>query len=84
MVDSTYTVASNPNTMRDTGALRNSEYVTKDRAENSKLHRSFIAGTNTKALLGDSENLKSTLQERCPHKKPQAGLHTSHMGVLLP
>lgn len=30
MLDSTYTVPSNPNTMRDTGPTRNAEYIIRD------------------------------------------------------
>ena len=30
MVDSTYTVASDPNTMRDAGPLRNAIYISRD------------------------------------------------------
>jgi hypothetical protein len=33
MLDSTYTVASNPNTMRDTGPTRNAEYIVRDEIE---------------------------------------------------
>ena len=33
MLDSTYTVASNPNTMRDTGPLRNAQYRVSDPAD---------------------------------------------------
>ncbi len=33
MLDSTYTVASNPNTMRDTGQLRNAQYRVVDPAD---------------------------------------------------
>ena len=31
MIDSSYTVASNPNTMRDNGPLRNAEYILEDK-----------------------------------------------------
>jgi len=30
MLDSTYTIPSNPNTMRDTGPTRNAEYIIRD------------------------------------------------------
>lgn len=33
MIDSSYTVASNPNTMRDNGPLRNAEYFIDDKAD---------------------------------------------------
>jgi hypothetical protein len=33
MLDSTYTVASNPNTMRDTGPLRNAQFKVVDAAD---------------------------------------------------
>ena len=33
MVNSTYTVASDPNTMRDSGFLRNAQYTLIDRVE---------------------------------------------------
>lgn len=33
MLDSTYTVPSNPNTMRDTDPTRNAEYIVRDEIE---------------------------------------------------
>jgi hypothetical protein len=33
MVDSTYTVAADPNTMRDNGPLRNAQYYVKDQVQ---------------------------------------------------
>ena len=35
MIDSTYTVASDPNSMRDTGPVRNARYYIKDPVEES-------------------------------------------------
>jgi len=43
MVDSTYTVASNPNTMRDTGPIRNAQYRVYDPADIELLRRSVIS-----------------------------------------
>lgn len=33
MIDSSYTVPSNPNSMRDNGPLRNAEYYVNDQAD---------------------------------------------------
>ena len=33
MIDSSYTIPSNPNTMRDNGPLRNAEYSFQDEAD---------------------------------------------------
>lgn len=40
MVDSTYLIPSNPNSMRDSGPLRNAEYVVQDPAEEEFLRKS--------------------------------------------
>jgi hypothetical protein len=43
MLDSTYTVPSNPNTMRDTGPTRNAEYIVKDEIESVLEKRSNVS-----------------------------------------
>ncbi len=40
MVDSTYTIPSNPNSMRDAGPLRNAEYILTDKAEHEVMRKS--------------------------------------------
>lgn len=40
MVDSSYTIPCNPNSMRDSGPLRNAQYVVHDPAEHEYLRRS--------------------------------------------
>jgi hypothetical protein len=40
MIDSTYTIPCNPNSMRDAGPLRNAEYILSDPAEEEVLRKS--------------------------------------------
>jgi len=40
MVDSSYTIPCNPNSMRDHGPLRNAEYIVQDPAEEEFLRKS--------------------------------------------
>lgn len=74
MIDSTYTVASDPNTMRDTGFLRNAEYKVVDPADYEYLRRTtgnFHKTDKTiKEQLEDEKRWKATLDARCPHKRP--------------
>jgi hypothetical protein len=53
MVDSTYTVASNPNTMRDSGPTRNSIYIAKEKAAESEFRKSkaMLMGDNAAKFL---------------------------------
>ena len=53
MVDSTYTVASDPNTMRDSGPTRNSIYFAKDKAAESEFRKSkaMLMGENAAKFL---------------------------------
>ena len=51
MLDSTYTVPSNPNTMRDTGMMRNAEYVIRDRHVNVIDETSAIGNSNFIIML---------------------------------
>ena len=47
MIDSTYTVACDPNTMRDTGPVRNARYVINDPVEeNIKMKQSQSTNFN--------------------------------------
>ena len=41
MVDSTYTVPCNPNSMRDAGPLRNAEYIITDPIEEEIMRKSL-------------------------------------------
>ena len=48
MIDSTYTVPSNPNTMRDTGPSRNAEYYIRDEIESVLEKKSTASSTGSK------------------------------------
>lgn len=54
MIDSTYTVASNPNTMRDTGFLRNAEYRVVDAADYEYQRRSMIGPNAAKLAIKEA------------------------------
>jgi hypothetical protein len=85
MLDSTYTVPSNPNTMRDTGPTRNAEYVVRDEIE-SALERKSNASTSSrysvskntvtalkiKGILNEMDKMKETMVSRCHHRKPES------------
>ena len=43
MLDSTYTIPSNPNTMRDTGPTRNAEYIIRDDIDSVIDKRSYAS-----------------------------------------
>ena len=47
LIDSTYTVASDPNTMRDTGATRNALYFIRDDIDSLLDKQSTVSGTNS-------------------------------------
>ena len=50
MLDSTYTIPSNPNTMRDTGPTRNAEYIIRDDIDS-------LGGVGHEASLSDGVEL---------------------------
>ena len=52
LIDSTYTVASDPNTMRDTGATRNALYFIRDDIESLLDKQSTVSGTNSTISRG--------------------------------
>ena len=64
MVDSSYTVASNPNTMRNFGPLRNAVYRVSDPAEEQVLRRS--SGFSS---MSYSPMELSKMRSRCAHQK---------------
>lgn len=78
MVDSTYTVPCNPNSMRDAGPLRNAEYIITDPAEEEALRRSQQTFGQTGAFSQVSVNprqiskAKETLGSRCNHYRPMS------------
>lgn len=78
MLDSTYTVASNPNTMRDTGMFRNAEYRVRDALDSimektpasRQSGKSHISSTNAKNIINELDKMKETMMSRCHHRKP--------------
>ena len=52
LIDSTYTVASDPNTMRDTGATRNALYFIRDDIDSLLDKQSTVSGTNSTISRG--------------------------------
>jgi hypothetical protein len=60
MLDSTYTVASNPNTMRDTGPLRNAQYKVVDPAD--------LEYFTAKQSREGEQAAEKAMKARCNHK----------------
>ena len=58
IIDSTYTVASDPNTMRDTGATRNALYFIRDDIDSLMDRQSTVSAANSNM----SKTSKSTAQ----------------------
>jgi len=58
LIDSTYTVASDPNTMRDTGATRNALYYIRDDVDSYIDNKSTVSGKASSTL---SHSSKSTV-----------------------
>jgi hypothetical protein len=59
LIDSTYTVASDPNTMRDTGATRNALYYIRDDVDSYLDNKSTVSGAASSTM---SRASKSTVQ----------------------
>jgi len=59
MIDSTYVVASDPNTMRDTGPTRNAEYR-------------LVAEEGIEVSPHDLESMRDTLRSKCSHVRHQS------------
>lgn len=84
MVDSSYTVPSNPNTMRDGGPCRNAVYTVNDEAEQEYLRRSQQTFGRTLASFSqvpinikDLERARESLNSRCMHVRPHSSFgHT--------
>ena len=73
MLNSSYTVPCNPNTMRDTGAQRNAIYSLRDPAE--EMYKSFNKQkrTDIESTIKDEQRVKEAMQARCKHKRPATG-----------
>ena len=82
MIDSTYTVPSDPNTMRDTGPLRNAEYTTVDHVDEmlrkknlkvgstSSTTRSTVSSAKMNQIISEMKkdnNLRDSMVSRCSH-----------------
>lgn len=77
MVDSSYLIPSNPNSMRDSGPLRNAQYVVVDPVEQDYLRKSnqdFRKTTGSFSQIPvqprDLERMHETLNSRCIHPRP--------------
>ena len=76
MVDSTYTVPCNPNSMRDAGPLRNAEYIIIDPIEEEIMRKSQQSFRQTGAFSQISVNprqmakMRQTMDSRCTHLRP--------------
>lgn len=76
MVDSSYTIPCNPNSMRDHGPLRNAEYVIQDPAEEEFLRKSQQSFRNTGSFSmvninpREVDKMRDTLNSRCGHMRP--------------
>lgn len=83
MVDSSYTVPSDPNTMRDAGPCRNAVYCLSDQAEQEFLRRSqqsfskktLAAFSQAPISVGDLERARQTQSSRCTHLRPHSTLN---------
>ena len=79
MLDSTYTVASNPNTMRDTGPLRNAQYTVTDPADKEYMMKS---ASGAKKNIAEENAIKRAQTTRCAHKRPSTPGKTHQSGVF--
>lgn len=83
MVDSSYTIPCNPNSMRDSGPLRNAQYVVHDPAEQDYMRRSQQnfrnMGASSMSMTSFSQmpikaheldRMRETLNSRCTHQRP--------------
>ena len=83
MLDSTYTVPSNPNTMRDTGPTRNAEYRVRDEIDSilekrsnvtaksgdnrSQISKNAVSAKKIKNIIEEMDKMKETMVSRCHH-----------------
>lgn len=67
MLDSTYTVASNPNTMRDTGPLRNAQYKVADPADFEYMLKT---ASGAKQSREEEQAIEKAMKARCTHNRP--------------
>ncbi len=88
MLDSSYTVASNPNTMRDTGVFRNAEYRVRDDLDSvlekrttasRQSAKSYVSTNNAKSIINELDKMKETMMSRCHHRRPESV--TNRVGV---
>ena len=77
LIDSTYTVASDPNTMRDTGATRNALYYIRDDIDSYLDKKSTVSGTASSTL---SRGSKSTVQlKNAINRKSMSNIKTKQI-----
>ena len=77
MVDSSYTIASNPNTMRDGGPCRNAVYQVTDKAEEEWLRKNSNGFNRTGGFSYQPEEIhrmRRTLDSRCGHARPLSAM----------
>lgn len=81
MLNSSYTVPCNPNTMRDTGAQRNAIYSLRDPAE--EMYKAFNKQkiTDIESTMKEEQRVKEAMQARCKHKRPATATRSSQPGV---
>lgn len=71
MLSSSYTVASDPNTMRNQGEIRNAQYRISDHAEAAYASRRK-EGFKGKESLEEERRVRMSLDASCPHRRPQS------------
>ena len=81
MVDSTYLIACNPNSMRDAGPARNAKYRINDPVEN-EIEKERMTGSNFNPALtmlsispDKARQVRDTMNSRCNHVRPNTALN---------
>lgn len=70
MLNSSYTVPCDPNTMRDTGAQRNATYTLRDPAEEKYKSLNKQEPTDLVSIIKEEQRVMAAMQARCKHKRP--------------
>jgi hypothetical protein len=79
MLGSSYTVAADPNTMRDQGELRNAQYrIAADEADKEYARRSTMVFKG-KESLEEERRIRLSLDAICPHRRPESQLNRKSM-----
>lgn len=82
MLNSSYTVPCDPNTMRDTGVQRNATYTLKDPAEEKYMAlNKQETKTDLVTAIKEEQKVMSAMQARCKHKRPATATRWSQ-GIL--